>query len=136
MGSFNSASSFQLSELQQAYLVLDRATLRHDGLKIETGKLSASHDATPGWRLASGTGERFIDIPIKFSLQEGFPPWVIARVGIAGALHDAKFAFRFQALPVASTLSPHGFTLRLRTWGDSRILQAQVEWMLYAEDHA
>ena len=28
---------------------------------------------------------------------EGFPPWVIARVGIAGALHDAKFAFRFQA---------------------------------------
>ena len=34
-----SASSFQLSELQQAYLILDRAALRHDGLKIETGRV-------------------------------------------------------------------------------------------------
>jgi hypothetical protein len=93
-------------------------------MTTEMGVISANLH-TPGWKLNSGTGERFIDIYQKFDGVFKKTPKIIVTL----SLIDSDFQKNLRITLLARNIDPNSFNLRIQTWADSIIYGINASWI-------
>ncbi|PHP27553.1 H-type lectin domain-containing protein [Limimaricola cinnabarinus] len=94
---------------------------------IDQGEVMPFSDFENDGPMWAGTGTREVRSPIVFSVPFSMPPLV--QLGVTMWDISETAAMR---LDVASeAIEAGGFTLRMRTWGDSRIARLRVAWIAF-----
>jgi len=75
--------------------------------------------------LWDGSGEREVRREVAFPRAFLNPPMVFVSMSLLDAAREQNLRYALSAEEVTE----HGFILRLRTWNDTRIARAGVEWM-------
>jgi len=96
--------------------------------KMATGKFSAS-STSQGYTLDKNTGERSHLIEITFPKPFDSKPTVVLGVTMVDA--DKGSNVRFSVEPVS--ISRDGFTVKISTWGDTKVYGLGGSWMAYSE---
>jgi len=92
---------------------------------IEDGKFLLNKKNHPNYILSKNEGERIITVEVKF--ENSFPtkPKVIVAVNTVDADKDRNVRYSAEALFV----STEGFILKVKTWGNSKILSIGGQWL-------
>jgi len=85
--------------------------------------------ATPGFSLDKSTGERTMTIDIDFNKPFDTKPNVVLSVTQIDADKDFNQRYNVEAISV----SRDGFTLKIRTWADSKVYSLSGFWMAHAD---
>ena len=85
--------------------------------------------ATPGFSLDKSTGERTMTIDVDFNKPFDTRPNVVLSVTQIDADKDFNQRYNVEAISV----SRDGFTLKIRTWADSKVYSLSGFWMAHAD---
>jgi hypothetical protein len=85
--------------------------------------------ATPGFSLDKSTGERTMTIDVDFNKPFDSKPNVVLSVTQIDADKDFNQRYNVEAISV----SRDGFTLKIRTWADSKVYSLSGFWMAHAD---
>lgn len=85
--------------------------------------------ATPGFSLDKSTGERTMTIDVDFNKPFDSKPNVVLSVTQIDA--DKEFNQRYNV--EAISVSRDGFTLKIRTWADSKVYSLSGFWMAHSD---
>ena len=85
--------------------------------------------ATPGFSLDKSTGERTMTIDVDFNKPFDTKPNVVLSVTQIDS--DKEFNQRYNV--EAISVSRDGFTLKIRTWADSKVYSLSGFWMAHAD---
>ncbi|MBS4035774.1 MAG: H-type lectin domain-containing protein [Ignavibacterium sp.] len=85
--------------------------------------------STPQYSLSKSTGERTMTVDIDFNEAFNSKPNVVLSVTQIDA--DKEFNQRYNV--EAISVSRDGFTLKIRTWADSKIFSISGFWMAHAD---
>ncbi|HSL88263.1 MAG TPA: H-type lectin domain-containing protein [Ignavibacteriaceae bacterium] len=85
--------------------------------------------ATPGFSLDKSTGERTMTIDVDFNNPFDSKPNVVLSVTQIDADKDFNQRYNVEAISV----SRDGFTLKIRTWADSKVYSLSGFWMAHAD---
>ncbi len=91
---------------------------------IVTGSVSASQ-STPGYNLHKNNGDRFYTKYVQFEKPFEAPPEILVFVNLLESKYGKNLRYDVQA----EAISRDGFTVKIKTWGDSQILLIGVSWM-------
>ena len=95
-------------------------------MRIENGRMWANKE-NPEWCLLEGEGVRTYDKHIDFSESFSEPPKVVLGITYTDFINDS--AHRIQAY--TKDITVHGFSIEIKTWGDTHIWGAGVNWLAY-----
>jgi hypothetical protein len=93
---------------------------------VQSGTWSIT-PATPGFSLDKSTGERTMTIDIDFNKPFDTKPNVVLSVTQIDA--DKEFNQRFNV--EAMSVSRDGFTIKIRTWADSKVYSISGFWVAH-----
>lgn len=96
--------------------------------QVLSGNWGASSD-TKSYTLNQNTGERSITVEIYFLKPFKTKPDVL--VGISSIDVDKNTAVRYAVKPIS--VSRDGFTVEVKTWGDTKINSITGFWVAHAE---
>jgi hypothetical protein len=91
---------------------------------IQTGTFKAS-ESTPGYTLAAGSGDRTTGIDVKFDKPFASKPQVILGVTTLDGAKESNLRYEAQA----DAVTRDGFTIKLKTWGDTKIFTIGGNWL-------
>lgn len=95
---------------------------------VQSGSWSIT-PATPGFSLDKSTGERTMTIDIDFDKPFDTRPSIVLSVTQIDS--DKEFNQRYNV--EAISISRDGFTLKIRTWADSKIYSLSGFWMAHTD---
>lgn len=96
--------------------------------KLQSGSWSVNQ-SIQGYSLDNNNGERSATIEIKFSKSFKSKPEIILSVTQLDASKDFNSRFNVETISV----SRDGFTLKVKTWADSRIFSISGYWIAIGE---
>lgn len=96
--------------------------------QMATGKFSAN-SSSQGYTLDKNSGERSHTIEIAFPKPFDIKPTVVVAVTMLDA--DKASNVRYSVEPVS--ISRDGFTVKISTWGDTKILGIGGSWVAHSE---
>jgi hypothetical protein len=96
--------------------------------QVESGNWSAATGST-GFTLDKNSGDRAMTIEVNFVKPFNTKPKVILSV----TQLDADKAFNSRYSVEVMSVSRDGFTIKVRTWADSKIYAISGNWLAYAE---
>lgn len=96
--------------------------------KIKSGTWSVNQTIA-GYSLDNNSGERIVTLEIKFDAPFITKPKVVLAVTQLDAAKEFNLRYNIEAISV----SRDGFTLKVSTWGDSRIYSMSGYWVAQAE---
>ncbi len=96
--------------------------------QIQTGKFSAN-SSVQGYTLDQNSGDRSMTISITFAKSFEKKPQVTLSVIMLDA--DTKSNIRYNV--EASSVSRDGFTIKISTWSDTKILGIAGNWMAHSD---
>lgn len=102
-------------------------TMAQEGVKIQSGKYGA-HSGVEGYTLDKNKGDRVYTKYINFDKGFDVVPKVIVSVAKLEANNDTNLRYDV----TAEGVSRDGFTLRIKTWGDTRILNIGGDWLAFS----
>ena len=85
--------------------------------------------ATPGFSLDKSTGERTMTIDVDFNKPFDTKPMVVLSVTQIDS--DKEFNQRYNV--EAISVSRDGFTLKIRTWADSKVYSLSGFWIAHSD---
>jgi len=91
---------------------------------LDQGDVNLFSDFEDGGPMWSGDGPRETRVPVAFSESFNADPVVTVSVSMFDASNGANIRFEIQAEGV----SPTGFDIVFRTWGDSKFARARASW--------
>jgi hypothetical protein len=91
---------------------------------VQTGTFKAS-ESTPGYTLAAGSGDRSTGIEVKFDKPFASKPQVILGVTTVDGAKESNLRYEVQA----DAVTRDGFTVKLKTWGDTKIFTIGGNWL-------
>lgn len=95
---------------------------------VQSGSWSIT-PATPGYSLDKSTGERTMTVDIDFDSPFDSKPNVVLSVTQIDS--DKEFNQRYNV--EAISISRDGFTLKIRTWADSKIFSLSGFWLAHTD---
>ena len=95
---------------------------------VQSGTWSVN-PSVAGYNLDKNTGERTMTIDVEFSKPFDTKPTVFLSVTQLDADKDVNLRYSVEAISV----SRDGFTIKVRTWADSKIYSISGYWSAYAE---
>jgi hypothetical protein len=96
--------------------------------QVLSGTWAASTD-TKSYTLNANTGDRLITIQVNFLKPFESKPDVV--VGISSIDVDKGTATKYAVKPIS--VSRDGFTVEVKTWGDTKIYSVTGFWVAHAE---
>ena len=96
--------------------------------QVLSGTWSASTD-TKSYTLNANTGDRTVTIQVNFLKPFENKPDVV--VGISSIDVDKSTAVKYSVKPIS--VSRDGFTVQVKTWGDTKIYSVTGFWVAHAE---
>jgi hypothetical protein len=93
---------------------------------IQTGTFKAS-ESTPGYTLAAGSGDRTTGIDVKFDKPFASTPQIILGVTAMDGAKEANIRYEVKA----DAVTRDGFTIQLKTWGDTKIFMLSGSWLAF-----
>lgn len=93
---------------------------------VQSGTWSIT-PATSGYTLDKGTGERTMTIDIDFNKPFDTKPNVVLSVTQIDADKDFNQRFNIEAM----SISRDGFTIKIRTWADSKVYSISGFWVAH-----
>ncbi|NKX44247.1 H-type lectin domain-containing protein [Roseicyclus persicicus] len=103
--------------------------LSHHLIGAEQGSLVLFSDFEENGPMWTGDGPREARRPVRFS--EPFRAAPLVQVGIS--MWDTGGDTNQRADLRAEDITPEGFSLVFRTWGDSRVARIRADWMALGE---
>ena len=103
--------------------------LRNHWIGIDQGDITLFSDFEDGGKMWTGKGERERRRTVKFAENCRASP----AVQVALSLWDTDHASNMRAEVTSENVTPEGFDVVFRTWGDSRIARARVSWTAFGE---
>lgn len=94
--------------------------------QIQSGTWSAK-EGQAGYNLHTNQGERAMTVSVKFSSSFKTKPNIILSVSQIDADKNANQRYNVEAISV----SRDGFTVKIRTWADSKIFSISGYWLAY-----
>ena len=91
---------------------------------VQTGNAGAGQ-ATPGWTLLTGTGDRAHRLAIKFPQPFQRPPTVQVSLTLFDIINTANARLEVTAEEVTTA----GFTAVIKTWADGQVYHANIGWL-------
>lgn len=85
--------------------------------------------ATPGFTLDKNNGERTMTVDIDFDNPFDTKPNVFLSVTQIDADKDVNIRYKVEAM----SISRDGFTLKIRTWADSKVYSISGFWLAHTE---
>lgn len=82
-----------------------------------------------GYNLDKNTGERTMTIDVEYPRPFDTKPQIVLTVTQIDADKDANQRFNVEAM----SISRDGFTVKIRTWADSKVYSISGYWMAHAE---
>lgn len=95
---------------------------------VQSGTWSVN-PGNPGYSLDKNNGERTVTMDISFSKGFETKPNVILSVTQIDSEKDANQRYNVEAI----SISRDGFTLKVRTWADSKVFSLSGFWMAHAD---
>ena len=93
------------------------------------GILQGSHllfsDFIDDGAMWAGQGDRESRFSVRFSESFRAVPSVIVHIGLCDLDHQRNT----RAVLIAENITPNGFDIVFRTWGDTRIARIRADWM-------
>ena len=96
---------------------------------VDQGDALLFSDFEDDGEMWTGSGERERLIPVSFSQAFAVPPSVQCSM----SLLDLATGPSIRADVTPNDITETGFTIRFRTWGDSRVARIRVAWMAIGE---
>ena len=96
--------------------------------QVLSGTWGASTE-TKSYTLSANTGDRTITIQVNFLKPFENKPDVV--VGISSIDVDKSTAVKYSVRPIS--VSRDGFTVEVKTWGDTKIMSVSGFWVAHAE---
>jgi hypothetical protein len=93
---------------------------------IQTGTFKAS-EATPNYTLAAGSGDRMTAIDVKFDKPFASTPQVVLGMTAMDGAKEANIRYEVKA----DAITRDGFTVQLKTWGDTKIFMLSGSWLAF-----
>ncbi len=110
------------------FLIFGMFATAYAQVAVQSGKFSANAD-TPGYTLDKNTGDRSVSIDVTFLVPfETKPDIVLSVVAI-----DADKAENMRYSVDAKSISRDGFTIKINTWGASRIYAITGNWIAHTK---
>ncbi|KAA9008264.1 H-type lectin domain-containing protein [Histidinibacterium aquaticum] len=103
--------------------------LRNHLIGIDSGEEAMFEDFRDGGPMWSGEGPREARREVRFSESYRAPP----SVQVALTMWDIAAGANARADVGVEAVTPEGFTIVFRTWGDSRIARVRVGWQAIGE---
>jgi hypothetical protein len=91
---------------------------------IQSGTFKAS-EATPNYTLAAGSGDRMMGIDVKFDKPFASKPQVVLGVTAMDGAKEANIRYEV----TTDAVTRDGFTIQLKTWGDTKIFMLSGSWL-------
>lgn len=85
--------------------------------------------ATPGFSLDKNTGERTMTVDIDFDRPFDTKPDIVLSVTQVDADKEVNFRINVEAM----SISRDGFTLKIRTWADSKVYSLSGFWLAHTD---
>jgi hypothetical protein len=95
---------------------------------VESGKFAAA-EATPGYNLDKGTGDRIVTIEVKFTKAFKIKPDIHLNVTMVEG--DKSGDLKYDV--TTSFASSEGFIIKIKTWGEGKIRSIGGTWFALAE---
>ena len=96
--------------------------------QIQSGKFSANK-SVEGYTLDQNVGDRSMTIDVTFVKPFDKKPSITLSVIMIDAETKSNIRYNVEA----SSISRDGFTIKISTWSDTKILGIAGNWMAYAE---
>lgn len=96
--------------------------------KVQSGTWSVN-PSVAGYNMDKNTGERTMTVDVEFPKPFETKPTVFLSVTQLDADKDANSRYNVEAISV----SRDGFTLKVRTWADSKVYSISGYWLAHAE---
>ena len=96
--------------------------------QIQSGSWS-TNVGSPGYNLDSNTGDRSMTIEVNFAKPFDVKPKVMLSV----TQMDGDKAFNQRYNVEVLSVSRDGFTIKIRTWADSKLYSISGYWLAYVE---
>jgi hypothetical protein len=109
-------------------LILAATPLMAQSVSMEIPQVQVGTWSATASNLSGGTGERQMTVSVSFTKPFKVKPDVV--VGIT--LIDAASGVGTRVSATADGISRDGFTVVVKTWGDSKIFGAQGSWVAVA----
>lgn len=93
-------------------------------LGVDQGEVVLFSDFDTDGKMWTGEGPRQIRMPVAFSDAFGGDPVVQVSVSMFDASSGANIRFDIQA----EGITPQGFDIVFRTWGDSKVARVRAQW--------
>jgi hypothetical protein len=91
---------------------------------IQSGTFKAS-ESTPNYTLAAGTGDRMVEIDVKFDKPFTSKPQIILSLTTVDGAKESNLRYNIQA----DAVTRDGFTIQLKTWSDTKIFMLGGTWL-------
>src|SRR5690606_7875146 len=95
---------------------------------VQSGSWSIT-PATPGFSLDKSTGERTMTIDVDFNQPFDTKPKIVLSV----TQMDSDKEFNQRINVEAMSVSRDGFTIKIRTWADSKVYSLSGFWLAHTE---
>lgn len=98
------------------------------GQSVQSGSWAVT-PGTPGYTLDKNNGERTMTVDIDFEKPFETKPDIFLSVSQIDADKDVNLRYKIEAM----SISRDGFTLKIRTWADSKIFSLSGFWLAHTE---
>jgi len=103
--------------------------LRNHLIGVDQGTVNMFSDFEDGGEMWTGTGPRERRQPVVFAESFRSAPTVMVNL----TMWDTDHASNMRAEVTAEEVTPDGFDLVFRTWGDSRVARVRAGWTAFGE---
>jgi len=110
-------------------LVVGVTTIAISQIQTLSGTWKAHSTSTPSYTLHENEGERSVTISVSFLNPFDTKPDVILSVNHVDAEAKANLRYTVTAL----TVTRDGFTIKIKTWADSKIFGITGYWLAHGE---
>ena len=95
---------------------------------VQSGSFKAGSDS-PDYTLDKGTGDRSFSIPVKFDKPfAGKPDIIVSATGLDANTKETNLRYDVSF----NGANGNGFTIVVKTWGDSKLFVVNGKWMAVA----
>jgi len=99
-------------------------TIEIGAIGIDNGEVALFSDFENDGQMWTGDGPREVRVPVQFSDNFASEPSVSVTVSMFDASSGANIRFDIQA----DAVTPVGFDIVFKTWGDSKFARARAKW--------
>ncbi len=129
----NRQAYFGNKEMKKFYLLFTISIFLLIALSVDAQTIQSSswsvNQSLEGYSLDKNNGERAITIVVKFDKPFTKKPQVLLSVTQIDSDKEANTRYNVEAI----STSRDGFTLKVRTWADSRLFSISGYWIAFAD---